>query len=107
VRGAERKAPVDSEVFRAKKSSTQLYLVTPSQHGDQGGIAASYNNIGHIYFSKGNHVKALEYYSTALDLWMRIFKDETHPYITIVRRNILRVEEALTYAEPSTVSSLF
>jgi CHAT domain-containing protein/lipopolysaccharide biosynthesis regulator YciM len=42
---------------------------------NQNGIAASYNDMGLVYEQMGKHDKALEYYHSAQDTWIKIWGD--------------------------------
>ena len=50
-------------------------------------VAMSYNNIGRIYDSQGNHSKALAYYTKSLEIRLSIF-GENHPDVAMSYNNI-------------------
>ena len=50
-------------------------------------VATTYNNIGFIYYSQGDYVKALEYYNKALSIRLFVF-GENHSYVATCYSNI-------------------
>ncbi|CAF0861598.1 unnamed protein product [Adineta steineri] len=63
----------------------------PSNHPH---LAASYNNIGVLYYSMKDYSKALSYYERALDIMQRALPP-THPHIKIVKESIEIVKKKL------------
>ena len=51
-------------------------------------VALSYNNIGSVYSSQGDYVKALEMYQRSLKIYLAIF-GETHPNVATIYSNIV------------------
>ena len=50
-------------------------------------VAVKYNNIGLVYFGKGDYDKALEYIGLAIDILLE-FVPEDHPQVALFRQNI-------------------
>ncbi|MCC8483773.1 MAG: tetratricopeptide repeat protein, partial [Rickettsia endosymbiont of Labidopullus appendiculatus] len=44
-------------------------------------VAGSLHNLGLVYYSKGQHDKAIEYYTQSLEIKKLIYKDQPHPSI--------------------------
>jgi len=42
-------------------------------------VAASYNNMGSVYYSQGQYERALEYYQKSLDIKIRVVGHADHP----------------------------
>ena len=63
----------------------------PANHPD---LAASYNNIGSVYYNMGEYSKALSYFERALDIWKRSLPPN-HPNLQTVKKWIEIVKKKL------------